>query len=48
MACSWRPAPTRWGIKTRLAELSKNFPSDVSYSVPFDTSIFVKVAISRC
>ena len=38
---------TAQGIKTRLAELSKNFPSDVSYSVPFDTSIFVKVAISK-
>ncbi|MDH1301534.1 efflux RND transporter permease subunit [Achromobacter sp. GD03932] len=38
---------TAKGIKSRLAELSKNFPSDIEYSVPFDTSIFVEVAISK-
>jgi multidrug efflux pump len=38
---------TAKGIKARLAELSKNFPGDIEYSVPFDTSIFVEVAISK-
>ncbi|MGE7087716.1 efflux RND transporter permease subunit, partial [Achromobacter xylosoxidans] len=38
---------TAKGIKARLAELSGNFPSDISYSVPFDTSVFVDVAIKK-
>ncbi|ENA9836476.1 multidrug efflux RND transporter permease subunit [Escherichia coli] len=38
---------TAEAVKARLAELSKNFPQDVSYSVPYDTSRFVDVAIEK-
>ncbi|HBO6206962.1 efflux RND transporter permease subunit [Stutzerimonas kunmingensis] len=34
-------------VKERLAELSVNFPEDVEYSVPYDTSRFVDVAIEK-
>ncbi|WEW96319.1 efflux RND transporter permease subunit [Pseudomonas nitroreducens] len=34
-------------VKQRLAELSVNFPDDVEYSVPYDTSRFVDVAIEK-
>ena len=34
-------------VKQRLAELSVNFPADVEYSVPYDTSRFVDVAIEQ-
>ncbi|WP_136795709.1 efflux RND transporter permease subunit [Desulfosediminicola ganghwensis] len=34
-------------IKERLEELSKNFPDDIQYSIPYDTSKFVKVAIEK-
>ncbi len=34
-------------VKERLAELSQFFPSDVQYSVPYDTSRFVDVAIEK-
>ncbi|MEE9101845.1 efflux RND transporter permease subunit [Pseudomonas nitroreducens] len=34
-------------VKERLAELSVNFPDDVEYSVPYDTSRFVDVAIEK-
>ncbi|MDH4870017.1 efflux RND transporter permease subunit [Pseudomonas sp. BN515] len=34
-------------VKERLAELSVNFPADVEYSVPYDTSRFVDVAIEK-
>ncbi|MCJ1878126.1 efflux RND transporter permease subunit [Pseudomonas nitroreducens] len=34
-------------VKQRLAELSANFPDDVEYSVPYDTSRFVDVAIEK-
>lgn len=38
---------TAEAVKQRLAELSANFPSDVEYSVPYDTSRFVEVAIEK-
>ncbi|BCD88563.1 resistance-nodulation-cell division (RND) multidrug efflux transporter MexD [Pseudomonas solani] len=38
---------TAEAIKQRLAELSVNFPDDVEYSVPYDTSRFVGVAIEK-
>ena len=38
---------TAEAIKARLAELSANFPKDVEYSVPYDTSRFVDVAIEK-
>ncbi len=38
---------TAEAVKARLAELSRTFPSEVSYSVPYDTSRFVDVAIGK-
>ncbi|MBD4676865.1 hypothetical protein GUG47_13610, partial [Xanthomonas citri pv. citri] len=34
-------------VKQRLAELSAFFPEDMQYSVPYDTSRFVDVAIEK-
>lgn len=34
-------------VKARLAELSTAFPADMEYSIAFDTSTFVKVAITK-
>jgi len=34
-------------VKARLQELSASFPEDVAYSVPFDSSRFVSVAIEK-
>ncbi|GKS84393.1 multidrug efflux RND transporter permease subunit [Acidovorax sp. SUPP1855] len=38
---------TAEGVKARLQELSTTFPSDIGYSVPYDTSRFVEVAIKK-
>ncbi|WP_113625521.1 efflux RND transporter permease subunit [Pectobacterium peruviense] len=38
---------TAKAVKSRLAELSMNFPENISYSVPHDTSKFVEVAIKK-
>ncbi|WP_054898513.1 efflux RND transporter permease subunit, partial [Pseudomonas sp. NBRC 111137] len=38
---------TATAVKQRLAELSAYFPDDVEYSVPYDTSRFVDVAIEK-
>jgi len=38
---------TAEGVKARLQELSANFPADIGYSVPYDTSRFVAVAIKK-
>ncbi|MCV4340858.1 efflux RND transporter permease subunit [Pseudomonas capsici] len=38
---------TAEAVKSRLAELSKGFPSDIGYSVPYDSSLFVDVAIEK-
>jgi len=38
---------TAESIKRRLAELSVNFPENIEYSVPYDTSRFVDVAIDK-
>ena len=38
---------TAKAVKERLDELSKNFPSDIQHTVPYDTSRFVEVAISK-
>ncbi|MGX9221956.1 multidrug efflux RND transporter permease subunit (plasmid) [Massilia varians] len=38
---------TAESVKARLAELSKTFPKDIAYSVPYDTSKFVDVAIKK-
>ncbi|MHA6912858.1 multidrug efflux RND transporter permease subunit [Ralstonia pseudosolanacearum] len=34
-------------IKARLTELSRGFPPDIEFSVPYDTSRFVEVAIEK-
>ena len=34
-------------IKARLQELSKTLPAGMSYSIPFDTSPFVKISIEK-
>ena len=38
---------TAEAVKQRLTELSVNFPDNVEYSVPYDTSRFVDVAIDK-
>jgi len=38
---------TAKAVKQRLQELSGTFPDDITYSVPYDTSTFVDVAISK-
>ena len=38
---------TAEGVKARLKELSVGFPKDISYTVPYDTSKFVEVAIKK-
>ena len=38
---------TAKGVRERLDELSANFPSDIEYSIPYDTSLFVEVAITK-
>lgn len=38
---------TAKAVKARLQELSAGFPDDITYSVPYDTSRFVEVAISK-
>ncbi|MYZ43323.1 efflux RND transporter permease subunit [Schauerella aestuarii] len=38
---------TAEGVKARLAELSNGFPADIEYATPYDTSVFVKVAIEK-
>jgi multidrug efflux pump len=35
------------GVKARMAELSKTMPAGMSYSIPLDTSPFVKVSIEK-
>ncbi|WP_322022620.1 efflux RND transporter permease subunit [Burkholderia sp. BCC1977] len=34
-------------LRTRLAELGKSMPAGMSYSIPFDTSPFVKISIEK-
>ena len=38
---------TATAVKERLEELSALFPADMEYSIPYDTSIFVDVAIKK-
>jgi len=38
---------TAEAVKARLAELSAGFPDDIEYTVPYDTSRFVDVAINK-
>lgn len=34
-------------VKAKLQELSPNFPPNIAYDIPYDTSLFVKVAIEK-
>ena len=34
-------------VKARMTELKKNFPGDVGYSIPYDTTRFVRVSIEE-
>lgn len=38
---------TAEGVKARLEALAANFPDDIAYAVPYDTSRFVGVAIEK-
>ena len=38
---------TASAVKAKLAELSANFPEGVTYAIPYDTSLFVEVAIKK-
>lgn len=38
---------TAEAVKNKLQELSPSFPSNMEYTVPFDTSLFVDVAITK-
>ncbi|MEN9357953.1 MAG: hypothetical protein RL695_2124 [Pseudomonadota bacterium] len=38
---------TAEAVRTRLQELSAGFPDDLAYTIPYDTSRFVDVAISK-
>ncbi|MEG1769523.1 MAG: efflux RND transporter permease subunit, partial [Comamonas sp.] len=38
---------TAKAVRERLQELSAGFPADVEYSIPYDTSLFVDVAIEK-
>lgn len=38
---------TAAAVKERLEELSVSFPADIEYSIPYDTSRFVDVAINK-
>lgn len=38
---------TAKGVRARLDELSAGFPDDIEYSIPYDTSLFVEVAITK-
>ena len=34
-------------VKARMAELKRNFPQGVDYSIPYDTTLFVRVSIEE-
>ncbi len=43
------PTPSRWreAVRTKMDELAKAFPPGLIYSVPFDTTMFVKASINE-
>jgi multidrug efflux pump len=48
MACLLPPLRCNWhAVKAKLQELSPNFPPNITYDIPYDTSLFVKVAIEK-
>ncbi len=38
---------TSAAVKAKMAELSKKFPEGISYSIPYDTTIFVNISIEE-
>lgn len=38
---------TATAVRAKMEELSKNFPADYQYTVPYDTSAFVKISIEE-
>lgn len=34
-------------VRSKVAELSKNFPDGVAYAIPYDTSAFIKISIKE-
>lgn len=38
---------TAQAIKTKMAELSKKFPQGITYSIPYDTTVFVNISIEE-
>jgi multidrug efflux pump len=38
---------TARAVKAKLEELGANFPDDIAYAIPYDTSLFVDVAIKK-
>ncbi len=38
---------TAQGVKARMAELARNFPPDISWSVPFDSTPFIQISVSE-
>lgn len=52
-AIAIKPAPgsnalaTAQAVKDKVAELSKTFPNGVYYTVPYDTSAFIKISIQK-
>jgi multidrug efflux pump len=47
LAPSGNALQTAEAIKKRMAELSKYFPEGVKYSIPYDSSRFIKISISQ-
>jgi multidrug efflux pump len=35
------------GVKVRMAELEKSFPSDIAWSIPFDTTPFISISVEE-
>jgi multidrug efflux pump len=38
---------TAQGVKDRMEQLSARFPSNINYSIPYDTSLFVSISIEE-
>jgi len=38
---------TASGVKARMAELERNFPEDITWAVPFDTTPFISISVDE-
>src|SRR5690606_35157839 len=38
---------TAEGVRARMAELARGFPEDIEWSVPFDTTPFIRISIEE-